>query len=138
MKKIFTLTITVLMCLTVTACSFFGGSKPENIAIKFTECVYDGDYDCVMENLNISETDKKDGTLALMSGKLQSAVAKAKSEADRKGGVKEVVVASKEIDEPNGVGKIKLTINFKNDGSKSNSETYHVIRTDDGWKVDIK
>lgn len=137
MKKIFTLTITVLMCLTVTACSFFGGSKPENIAIKFTECAYNGDYDCVIDSLNISEQEKKDGSLALISSKLQSAVAKAKSEADRKGGVKEIVVDSKQIDEPNGVGKVKLTINFKNDGSQSKSETYNVIRTDNGWKVNL-
>lgn len=133
MKKVFTFAITVLLCLSVTACSFFGGSKPEDIAIKFTKCAYDGDYDCIVDSL--SEQEKKDGSLALVSSKLRSAVSQAKANADRKGGVKEIVVDSKQIDEPNGIGKVKLIVNFKNEGSQPSTENVKVIRTDDGWKV---
>lgn len=124
-----------LLGIALIACG--GGNKPENVAKKFIEYGYKGDADNMLKLINIPENAKKDGTQEIVSGKLKQAAIKSKEESDRKGGLKEVVVESSQIDEPNGTGRVKIVVHFKNDGSKSQTENVRVIRSGKEWKVNL-
>lgn len=77
------------------------------------------------------------GSEEMIQGKIKAGAAKAKEQAERKGGVKEISVVDKNIDEANGKGRVTIGVSFKNEGSNSVTDRVKLIKNEDKWKVDL-
>lgn len=111
------------------------GNNPEQVAVAYVEYAYKGDADGMIKLMYLPKEQMKDGGEEIVRGKVKQTVARAVAEADRKGGVKEILVESSEIDEPNGKGSVKIVTHFKNEGSKSQNNRIKLVRSDNQWKV---
>ncbi len=134
-KKILGLFGAVLVAVTLSACS---SKSPEDVAISFVEASYKGNADKMMDMIYLP-ADKQDqpGTKDMLSGKLKQAAAKSKENADRKGGVKDITVQESKIDEANGLGQVIVNIDFKNEGSQSETDRVKLIQNDGQWKISL-
>lgn len=113
------------------------GKSPEDVAVAYVTYAYKGDADSMMKLMYLPKEDMKDGGEDFVKGKIKQAATKAAAEADRKGGVKEIVVESSEIDDPNGKGVVKVVTHFKNEGSQSQKQNVRVVRSNEQWKVNL-
>ena len=125
-----------MISLVLVACGV-NGKNPEDVAIAYTEAAYKGDSDTLLKLLNLPKDQIKDGEKEFIEGKIKSVAVIMLAEADSKGGLKKVSVANSDIDEASGVGRVTVTVEFKNKGSEPKQETVPLIRTDDEWKVKI-
>ena len=115
-----------------------GGSKPEEVAKNYVQAAYDGDSKEMLSYIYIPENYKnKPGAEEMINGKIQAGAAKAKENAERKGGVKKIEITRQEIDEANGKGRVEVTTEFKNEGARIESDTVKLIRNDDKWKINL-
>ena len=76
----------------------------------------------------------------MIEGKFSQMFPERKKEIDEKaGGVKEVKVTSVKYDETNTKACVVVTVNFngKYHGRTSNDEKVNLVKTDDGWKVNM-
>lgn len=138
MKLIKFLSVTLMgLCVAVLVGCGAKSKSPEDVAVAYVEYTYKGDADNMMKLMYLPKEEMKDGMEDMIKGKIKQAAAKAVAEADRKGGVKEIVIESSEIDEPNGKGLVRVITHFKNEGSESQKDRVKLIRSDDQWKVNF-
>lgn len=114
----------------ITACSV--GNTPEATAKVFIEKSYAGDADTVLALMHMPEGDKP-GKKEMVEGKIKAMVAENKDAAQKKGGVKKVIVEVAEVNknDPNHA-KVSVHIVFR-EGEEN--ETVHLIKIDEKWKV---
>ena len=98
-----------------------------------------------MSYIDFSVKDAKDEVAAeeakkMIEGKFSQMFPERKKEIDEKaGGVKEVKVTSVKYDETNTKACVVVTVTFngKYHGRTSNDEKVNLVKTDDGWKVNM-
>lgn len=135
MKKIISVILTILLSSMLIAC---GSSKPEDVALNYVKAAFDGDADEMLSQIYIPDSAKqRPGSEEIITGKIKAGASKAKEQAERKGGVKNIEVVEKEIDEANGLAKVVVNVKFKNDQSQSDSSRVKLIKNDNKWKVDL-
>lgn len=136
MKKIITTLSTLCFSAFLVACS--AASKPEDVAKDYVKAAYDGNAEKMLSYIYVPEEVKsKPGTEEMVQGKIKAGAAKAKEEASRKGGVKEISILDNQIDEGNGQGQVTVETQFKNEGSTASKDRVKLIKNDDKWKVNI-
>ena len=143
MFKFLSIILAAIMTFTLTACG--EGDKAETVATKFIQAVYKADVKDAMSYIDFSVKDAKDEVAAeeakkMIEGKFSQMFPERKKEIDEKaGGVKEVKVTSVKYDQTNTKACVVVTVNFngKYHGRTSNDEKVNLVKTDDGWKVNM-
>lgn len=126
--KIKKLCLALILGIVLSAC---GSSSPEDIALDFTEKLYKGDTD-VLNYFDLKEAKGSEKEFA--NGKIRSAVMEGKERADKKGGVKQIIIAEKNIEENR--ARIRTTVVFKDDSNTTN--TFNLIKKDGKWFIELK
>ena len=136
MKKILNLVLSFGLTGMLVACS--NVKNPENVAQEYVTAAYKGDSEKMLSYIYIPENvEAQAGSEEMIQGKIKAGAAKAKEQAERKGGVKEISVVDKNIDEANGKGRVTIGVSFKNEGSNSVTDRVKLIKNEDKWKVDL-
>ena len=136
LRKLITTLSAVGLSAVLAACS--GASKPDEIAKDYVKAAYDGDAEKMLSYIYVPDSVKeKAGSEEMIQGKIKAGAAKAKEEASRKGGVKEISVIENQIDEGNGQGRVIVETQFKNEGATPAKDRIKLIKNDDKWKVNL-
>lgn len=128
--KFFKLSFLVLVAFFVVAC---GSSNPEDLAKNFTKDLYSGDAKSVMSCIDLSEA-KSDEEKTFVSGKITQVVAENAAKAKRMGGVKDIQIEEKTINEDS--AKIRVLVLFNNDNNQSSN--VFLAKKDGKWLVLLK
>lgn len=136
MKNAYRVCLLVIACLVMAGCSS-SFSTPEELVKAYIEKAYAGDADALMKLIHYPEEAKKPGAKDMIRGKLKELAAKAKTKADEKGGVKEIIITSTEYNQDKSRATVGVKIIFKNEDAKPDNQSARTIKTDDGWKLFI-
>lgn len=128
--KFFKLSFLVLVAFFVVAC---GSSNPEDLAKNFTKDLYSGDAKSVMSYIDLSEA-KSDEEKTFVSGKITQVVAENAAKVKRMGGVKDIQIEEKTINEDS--AKIRVLVLFNNDNNQSSN--VFLAKKDGKWLVLLK
>ncbi len=110
-----------------------GSSNPEDLAKNFTKDLYSGDAKSVMSYIDLSEA-KSDEEKTFVSGKITQVVAENAAKAKRMGGVKDIQIEEKTINEDS--AKIRVLVLFNNDNNQSSN--VFLAKKDGKWLVLLK
>ena len=128
--KFFKLFFLALVAFFVVAC---GSSNPEDLAKNFTKDLYSGDAKSVMSYIDLSEA-KNDEEKTFVNGKITQVVAENAAKAKRMGGVKDIQIEEKTINEDS--AKIRVLVLFNNDNNQSSN--VFLAKKDRKWLVLLK
>lgn len=128
--KFFKLFFLALVAFFVVAC---GSSNPEDLAKNFTKDLYSGDAKSVMSYIDLSEA-KSDEEKTFVNGKITQVVAENAAKAKRMGGVKDIQIEEKTINEDS--AKIRVLVLFNNDNNQSSN--VFLAKKDRKWLVLLK
>lgn len=135
MKKLLTALIAATCALFMVGCA---PDTPEEVAVKFIRLVYEGETKAALKMVQLPDGFQDEGELQkLQNGKLQAYIRHSHQKTQQRGGIKNITVVNKAIDEPNGEGQIFLVVNFNNEGSKSERETVKLVRQKDKWMINL-
>ncbi len=139
MKQI-KLLLLVVMSVVLMACGG-SGDDPKDIAKSFTEAMIDGDSDKVLDFVYIppkmqEEIDKNPQAEEMMKSGLSMMLTQFASEIEEGGGLGDITVGEPEYNDDKSKATVPVTITLKKD-NKSETEDIQLIKTDDGWKVDM-
>lgn len=126
--KVKNLCLTFILGAFLSAC---GSSSPEDVALEFTEKTFKGDKE-VLNYLDLEGL--KESEKEFVNGKIRASVAEQKEKADKKGGVKKIIIGEKDIKE-NAASIETITI-FKDDSNTT--EYVKFIKKDGKWLIKIK
>ncbi|ECP9225451.1 TPA: DUF4878 domain-containing protein [Campylobacter jejuni] len=129
--KFFKLSFLALVAFFVVAC---GSSNPEDLAKNFTKDLYSGDAKSVISYIDLSEA-KSDEEKTFVSGKITQVVAKNAAKAKRMGGVKDIQIEEKTINNKDSA-KIRVLVLFNNDNNQSSN--VFLAKKDGKWLVLLK
>ncbi|ECO5713345.1 TPA: DUF4878 domain-containing protein [Campylobacter jejuni] len=110
-----------------------GSSNPEDLAKNFTKDLYSGDAKSVMSYIDLSKA-KSDEEKTFVSGKITQVVAENAAKAKRMGGVKDIQIEEKTINEDS--AKIRVLVLFNNDNNQSSN--VFLAKKDGKWLVLLK
>lgn len=144
MKKLLPALSALLMAFALVACSN-SGNTPQAAAKQFFEAMSKGDADTVLKLMHMpdmkkevgDDKEKQEAIEDLMRGKMKMMVQEAKKDAEKKGGVAEIITG-----EPTYTGddkkqaEVELTMKFKN--GEENTTKVQLISTESGWKILLK
>ncbi len=128
--KFFKLFFLALVAFFVVAC---GSSNPEDLAKNFTKDLYSGDAKSVMSYIDLSEA-KSDEEKTFVNGKITQVVAENAAKAKRMGGVKDIQIEEKTINEDS--AKIRVLVLFNDDNNQSSN--VFLAKKDRKWLVLLK
>ncbi|EAK2456065.1 TPA: DUF4878 domain-containing protein [Campylobacter jejuni] len=129
--KFFKLSFLALVAFFVVAC---GSSNPEDLAKNFTKDLYSGDAKSVISYIDLSEA-KSDEEKTFVSGKITQVVAENAAKAKRMGGVKDIQIEEKTINNKDSA-KIRVLVLFNNDNNQSSN--VFLAKKDGKWLVLLK
>lgn len=144
MKKLFFTLSALFVAFALVACSN-SGNTPQAAAKQFFEAMSKGDADNVMKLMHMpdmqkemgDDKEKKEAMQEMMRGKMKMMVQKTKEDAEKKGGVAEIITGEPTYtDDDKKHAEVALTMKFKN-GEEEKSKV-QLISTDAGWKVLLK
>lgn len=119
------------LCLALilgTILSACGSSNPEDVALDFTEKVFKGDEDA-LEHFDLRDLKADEKEFA--NGKIRSMVASGKEKADKRGGVKKIIVGKKDIKEDR--AEIETIVIFGDDSNTT--EDVNLVKKDGKWFI---
>ncbi len=136
--KIKTLAAIAAATLLLSAC----GEKPtpESTAEAFSNHLYAGEFDKVIDMIDLGEIEKELGTddkkaMSEIKGKLQKTVEQDAAKAKPEGGVKEVKASPAKCNDTKDKCSIKVTVAFKS--GKTEEEKFNVKKAGDDWKISL-
>ncbi|MCR2038729.1 DUF4878 domain-containing protein [Campylobacter helveticus] len=131
MRIIKTLFLSLVFAALFAGCG--NSTTPGEVAKDFTNDMYEGDGEALVKYIYMPDT-IKDSDKELVNGKLKAGAAKAKEQADARGGVKSIEIIDEKIEGDN--AKVRLKITFNDDSSKEDGGPLKKI--DNEWKMSLK
>lgn len=122
--------IFALFSVFFVACS---NAEPKDVAISFYKALEKGDEESAIKLVHIADESKRDE----YEGKVAFFVAAFKSEAKKRGGIKNIEVVEEKIEGDKATIMLKTTYKKSDKADTEKPEKINLIKVDGAWKVDL-